>query len=142
MTSNFFYAIIKETTKVFIIKQQMGFNEMTLAELENIATKFSVKIIKLAEDLKAKKQDSLAEWLALSGTTMAAKISRSKGAFDAEDFISELSESMNKANETLYWLNVIFEAELINTVKYELLKYNCNKIRIELSKAIKKANEL
>ncbi len=115
---------------------------MTLLELEHISTKFSVKIIKLAEDLKAKKQDSLAEWLALSGTTMAAKISRSKGAFDAEDFISELSESMNKANETLYWLNVIFEAELINTVKYELLKYNCNKIRIELSKAIKKANEL
>ena len=115
---------------------------MTLLELEHITTKFSIKIIKLAENLKAEKQESLAEWLALSATTVAAKISRSKAASDIEDFISELREATNKANETLYWLNIIFETNHIDIIKYEFLKYKCNRIRIELSKAIRKAYEL
>lgn len=115
---------------------------MTLLELEHISTKFSIETIKLAENLKAKKQESLAEWLVLSATTVASKIAISKAAADIEDFLFELTEALNKANETLYWLNIIFEANHIDIIRYELLKYKCNRIRIELSKAIRKAYEL
>lgn len=115
---------------------------MTIQELYDMAEKFSVNIIILAEELKAKDQRSLAEWTALSAETVVSKIKFAKSADDAEKFICELCEAMNKVNESLYWIDIIYTAELIGTIRYELLKYKCNKIRIEISKAIKKAKEL
>lgn len=115
---------------------------MTLLELDKMATSFAVEIIKLTEELNTNGWESLADWVFYSGTQIGVKIARSKASWDAKDFISEISPAFTRANETLHWLDTLYDAELINWGRYELLKYKCNRIRIEISKAIKKAKEI
>lgn len=110
---------------------------MTILVLEKMTTAFAVDILKLSNSLIDKDQDNLADWLFYSCTQIGVKVARAKATFETENFISEMKDALSKANETVYWLEIIYENEFITTVRYEIFKYKCNQIRIELSKAIK-----
>ena len=114
---------------------------MSLIELDKMTEFFAVDIIKLTDELNEKNWESLADWVFYSGTQIGVNISKSKVSSDAKDFISEISAAFTRANETLYWLDILYDAELISRIRYEYLKYRCNRIRIEISKALRKAKE-
>ena len=115
---------------------------MTIIHLYNMALDFSSDILNLSEDLHNRGQESLSDWFALRGLTVGAKIAKASEASDAKDFIETMNEATLKANEALYWIDVIHEAGYMGKIKYELLKYKCNKIRIEIHKACKAAENI
>lgn len=112
---------------------------MTILELKRKTVKFAVESLKIVNLLIDENQDNLAEWLFYSSTQIGVSISRAKAALEPNDFILEMKESFSKASETIYWLDIIYENNFIKTIRYEILKYKCNNIRIEISKALKNA---
>ena len=113
---------------------------MTIFELDRMATNFSLDVLKLGKEMNDTGWENLSEWFVYSGLDVGKYIARSAVCFEEDDFADELKKALNKANETDYWLGVIYSAEIISKLRYEILKYKCNRIRIELSKALRNIN--
>ena len=115
---------------------------MTIIELRKMTENFSVDVYRLGNEMNSAGWENLSDWFTYSGLDIGRYVARSCGCIEVTDFIEELKIAMNRANETNYWLGVIYSAEIISKIRYEILKYKCNKIRIEIAKAIKNANEV
>ena len=57
-----------------------------------------------------------------SGTAIGALIYESEHAESKADFIHKLSISLKEANETDYWLELLFQSDYISQIEYELIK--------------------
>ena len=102
---------------------------------------FALKIIKLAQDLERKNQYILARQILRSGTSIGANIAESVYATSKADFINKLSISQKEANETKYWLDLLYGSNLIEVNIYkELMKDVMNIIRL-LAKSIITASD-
>ena len=56
-----------------------------------------------------------------SGTSIGANIRESRNAQSDADFISKLSISLKEADETQFWLEVLYRSETIDEKKYKSL---------------------
>ena len=115
---------------------------MTIIELRKMTENFSVDVYRLGNEMNSAGWENLSDWFTYSGLDIGRYVARSCGCIEVTDFIEELKIAMNRANETNYWLGIIYSAEIISKIRYEILKYKCNKIRIEIAKAIKNASEV
>jgi four helix bundle protein len=77
--------------------------------------RFAVRIIRLCREL-----DDLAgvHWvvsrqLAKSGTSIGANIEEAQGAQSRADFNAKMYISLKESRETLYWLRLLIESELV-----------------------------
>jgi four helix bundle protein len=81
---------------------------------------FSVRIVKLAEYLKAKhKSYELAQQVFRSGTAIGALIRESEYAESNRDFIHKLHIALKESNETEYWLDLAHSTSLISEKMHE-----------------------
>ena len=78
---------------------------MSESKLINLSVEFSVKIIKLCENIKG--HYSLTNQLERSGTSIGANIHEASYAHSKNDFISKLQIALKECYETECWL-VIF----------------------------------
>ncbi|VGO12707.1 hypothetical protein PDESU_01261 [Pontiella desulfatans] len=82
---------------------------------------FAVRIVKLCQFLE--KQDrvsrTLAHQLLRSGTSIGANAEEAQAGQSKPDFIAKMSISRKEARETLYWLRLLKEAELISETKLD-----------------------
>ncbi len=99
--------------------------------LKDKSFKFSLRIVKLSQFLvNDKKEFILSKQILRSGTSVGAMIREAEYAESKADFIHKLTIALKEANETEYWLDILFNTQyfdeklynsLINDVK-ELLK--------------------
>lgn len=82
--------------------------------------KFSLKIIKLYQNLKAVNEFELSKRLLRSGTSIGANVEESTAAQTKKDFIAKMSIASKEARETKYWIRLIAESS-IN--KYDFNEY-------------------
>lgn len=83
------------------------------------STTLALVIIKLSDKLiKSKKDYALANQMLRSGTSIGANIRESNGSQSRKDFIHKLSISFKEANETEYWLLLLFRSQKISKEKY------------------------
>lgn len=87
---------------------------------------FSIRIVKLAQYLsKEKKEYILNKQVIRSGTAICALVSESKFAQSRADFLNKLMIALKEANETQYWINLLYDTDYISKQMYEsLLKDN------------------
>jgi len=83
---------------------------------------FSVRMVKLANYLSDNKQKILANQIVRSGTSIGANLAESFYAASRPDFINKLQISIKEANETKYWLELLFKTECIDEKLYESLQ--------------------
>ena len=57
-----------------------------------------------------------------SGTSIGANVRESEHAQSKADFIHKLSISLKEANETEYWLDLLYETKYITQIEFENLK--------------------
>ena len=57
-----------------------------------------------------------------SGTSIGANIREAEHAQSKADFIHKLSISLKEANETEYWLDLLYETKYINQIEFENIK--------------------
>ena len=103
---------------------------------ENVLKKksydFSIRIVRLYQYLcKDNKEYVLGKQVLRSGTAIGALISEGEFAQSKPDFINKMSVALKEANETLYWLEILFDTDYIKKEIHESLS-NDNKEIIKL----------
>ena len=94
---------------------------------------FALKIVNLCKYLKTEKQEYvLSKQILRSGTSVGAMIREAEQAESNADFIHKLSIALKEANETDYWLELLFRSDYIENSHYQLM---CNDL-VEILKLL------
>ena len=84
--------------------------------------KFALRMVKLRQYLnKEKKEYSIADQVLRLGTSIGANVSEAEYAQSRADFISKMSIAFKEAQETKYWLNILYDSQFITTDEYTSL---------------------
>ena len=95
---------------------------MTKSEIVDKCIAFSVKINKLRKYLREKQHKyNNSDQIQRSGTSIGANYSEACDAESKADFIHKLGIAQKEANETIYWLKVLYGSELITQTRYDEL---------------------
>ena len=99
---------------------------------------FAVRIIKLTRYLQEDKHEYvLSKQILRSGTSIGANARESNNAQSRADFLSKLSIALKEADETLYWLELLVESDIISKSQFESLNDNLTEIIAMLTASIK-----
>jgi four helix bundle protein len=110
-------------------------------ELSVQSMDFSVQIINLVKDLKAKHETVISNQIGRSGTSIGANIREAQYAHGKPDFIAKMQIALKEANETGYWLELLYRTDYIDEQTYESLDSACASIRVMLIASINTAKE-
>ena len=95
--------------------------------------KFVIRIINTFKYLQTeKKAFVLSKQMLRSGTAIGALIKESEFAQSRKDFLNKLYIALKEANETQYWIELLFETEYITKTEFDSLCTDC----IELLKLL------
>ena len=101
---------------------------------------FSVKINKLRKYLREKQHEyNNSDQIQRSGTSIGANYSEACDAESKADFIHKLHIALKEANETIYWLNVLYGSEFISEDQYDELMNDVNELFSVIIASIKTA---
>ena len=109
---------------------------MSESKLRDISLDFAVSIINLVKELKVQKETIISNQIGRSGTSIGANIREAQYAHSKADFISKLQIALKEANETGYWLELLYKTKYIEEVTYTDLNNACTGIRIMLISSI------
>ena len=100
---------------------------------------FAVSVIQLVKELKAKHETVISNQIGRSGTSIGANIREAQYAHGKADFIAKLQIALKEANETGYWLELLFKTDYITQEQYKTLDAACTSIRVMLIASINTA---
>ena len=104
--------------------------------------KFAIRIVRLYQFLReSRKEYVLSKQLLRSGTSIGANIAESECAISKKDFLSKIYIAFKESNETLYWIDLLYETDYLTAQEYESLKRDCEELRRILSATTKTINE-
>ena len=106
-------------------------------KLLQLSQEFAIDIIALAQQVKNKKEHSLADQLKRSGTSISANIAEGNHPQSRADMISKFEIALKEANETENWLTIFRESLLIKEDNFNSLHNKLIKIKIILITSIK-----
>ena len=99
---------------------------------------FAVRIIRFYQYLSTKKHEHiLSKQILRSGTSIGANVRESYNAQSKADFINKLTIALKEANETLYWLELFLESEIITRDEYDSLFQDLDELIALLTSTIK-----
>ena len=100
---------------------------------------FAIRTVNLSRYLNnEQKEYILSKQILRSGTSIGALVSESEFAQSTADFINKLTISLKEANETKYWINLLYDTKTITQNMYESLIYDIKEIISLLVSIIKK----
>ena len=101
---------------------------------------FALRIIKLYSFLTdSKKEYVLSKQILKSGTSIGANIREARNAQSNSDFISKYSIALKEADETQYWIELLYASEFIDDNAYKSLNGDINELISLLTSSIKTA---
>ena len=109
---------------------------MSESKLRDISLDFAVEIINLIKDLKLKKENIISNQIGRSGSSIGANIREAQYAHSKADFVSKLQLALKEANETGYWLELLYKTNYIDEETYKTLDSTCTSIRVMLISSI------
>jgi four helix bundle protein len=110
-------------------------------ELSVQSIDFAVQIINLVKDLKSKHETVISNQIGRSGTSIGANIREAQYAHGKPDFIAKLQIALKEANETGYWLELLYKTNYIDEQTYKTLDAACASIRVMLIASINTSKE-
>ena len=102
---------------------------------------FAVSIIQLVKQLKAKRESIISNQIGRSGTSMGANIREAQYAHGKADFIAKLQIALKEANETGYWLELLYRTGYLSESEFKTLDSACTSIRVMLITSVKTAKD-
>ena len=97
---------------------------------------FAVSIINLVKSLKAKHESVISNQIGRSGTSIGANIREAQYAHGKADFVAKLQIALKEANETGYWLELLYRTGYLPESEYKALDSACASIRVMLISSI------
>lgn len=112
---------------------------MSESKLRTQSMDFAVSIINLVKALKEKRESIVSNQIGRSGTSIGANIREAQYAHGKADFIAKLQIALKEANETGYWLELLYRTEYIAEKEYKELASACTSIRVMLISSVNTA---
>ena len=90
---------------------------------------FALRIIRIYQYLREQKHEFvLSKQILRSGTSIGANIREAQRAQSKPDFYSKMNIALREADETSYWLELLFESEYIDKAAFESVYSDCEEI--------------
>jgi four helix bundle protein len=103
---------------------------------------FALRVVKLAKYLEwERKEFVLSRQVLRSGTAVGALVREAEHAESKADFIHKMSIALKEANETLYWLELLHQAEYIDEQSFQSIGADSEEL-IKLLTAIVKTSKV
>jgi four helix bundle protein len=83
---------------------------------------FAIEIVFIYKILAERKEFVLSKQLLRSGTSIGANVRESEHAQSKADFIHKLSIALKEANETEYWIYLLFETKYLSQTEFDIIK--------------------
>ena len=83
---------------------------------------FAIEIVFLYKVLVERKEFVLSKQMLRSGTSIGANVRESEHAQSKADFIHKLSIALKEANETEYWIDLLFETKYLSQTEFDIIK--------------------
>ena len=110
--------------------------------LAELSKNFALRIIKLHKFLREERQEYvISNQIGRSGTSIGANIHEAQYAQGRRDFISKLEIALKEANETGYWLELLYRTNYIDEDRYQSMKEQCASIRVMLIASCRTAKQ-
>jgi four helix bundle protein len=91
--------------------------------VKNKSFAFALRIVKLYQFLcEQKKEFVLSKQLLRSGTAIGALVREAEQAESPADFIHKMAIALKEANETEYWIELLFQSNYIDKSLFDSLK--------------------
>ena len=114
---------------------------MSESKLRTQSMDFSVSIINLVKYLKEKRESIISNQIGRSGTSIGANIREAQYAHGKADFIARLQIALKEANETGFWLELLYNTNYITEEEYKVLDSACAGIRVLLISSLNTAKK-
>ena len=102
---------------------------------------FAIRIVKLFKYLKSEHNEYvLSKQLLRSGTSIGALVREAEFAQSKADFINKLSIGLKEANETDYWIDLLYDTEYITKAMHQDIQKDVKEL-IKLLVAIVKSSK-
>jgi four helix bundle protein len=105
---------------------------------------FAIRIAKLSQYLQERKEFTISQQVLKSGTAIRALINEAEFAQSHADYINKFSISLKEANETVYWLSLLRDANYIGAKLANSLIADCKELiamLVATVKTLKSKNE-
>lgn len=102
---------------------------------------FAVQIINLVKALKEQRESIISNQIGRSGTSIGANIREAQYAHGKADFIAKMQIALKEANETGYWLELLYRTNYISEEEYKRLDSACTNIHVMLISSINTAKK-
>ncbi len=100
---------------------------------------FAIRIVNFYKYLCTdKKEFVLSKQILRCGTSIGANVRESKNAQTDPDYLSKMNIALKEADETQYWLEVLFRSEMITEQEYNSLNEDLKEIIAILVAIVKK----
>lgn len=91
--------------------------------IENKSFDFAIRIVKLYKHLsKDKDTVVLAKQLLRCGTSVGANVSEAQRAQSRADFHAKMTIALKEANETHYWLRLLYKTDFLSAKEFESIE--------------------
>ena len=110
-------------------------------KLLDLFFEFAVAIVNLIDRVSVPKSSFMIDQLARAGTSVGANIYEAQYAHSKKDFIAKLEIALKEANETSYWLKLMFETKRIDEDHFKNTEKLCGNIRRLLIASCRTAKE-
>ena len=99
---------------------------------------FAIRIVKLSQFLQKEKAEFiLSKQVLRSGTAIGAMVRESEFSQSTSDFIHKLSIALKEANETDYWISLLFDTEFVDKRLSDSLQKDCKELIALLVSSVK-----
>jgi len=103
---------------------------------------FALRVVKLSKFLMAEKKEFvISKQVLRSGTAIGALIREAEHAQSKADFINKMSIALKEANETDYWIELLFQSKEISEGAYHSIQPNIQELIKLLVSIVKTSKE-
>ncbi len=110
--------------------------------IENKSFKFAVRTVNLYRHLtENKKEYVISKQILRSGTSIGANVSEAQKGQSKADFNAKMNIALKEANETEYWIRLLYETEYISEKEFDSIEPEIKEIIAILVTICKKTNQ-
>jgi four helix bundle protein len=103
---------------------------------------FALRTVKLYQYLKEEKKEYvLSKQVLRSGTAIGALVRESQQAESKADFIHKLAIALKEANETEYWIELLFQSGFLEEKSYQSIHTDIEELLKLLTSIVKTTKE-
>jgi four helix bundle protein len=125
------FFLIKLNSKMLFMKENL---------IKKKSFEFAVLSIKAYKKIIEQKEFIVSKQFVRSATSIGANVQEADAGISKKDFIAKMSIASKEARETLYWIQLLKETELVN-FNFEELKQKCEEI-VRILTSIVKTSQL